>query len=81
MKQLVIDKKLNMWNNIIEKANQDLEGNKKQFWSFVGRRTKCKNKTISSMKSEAGISVLSTKGRQASNLAAALSAFRNKCGR
>ena len=52
-----------MWNNIVEKANQDFEGNKKQFWSFVGRRTKCKNKTISSLKSEAGISVSSTKGK------------------
>ena len=36
MKQLVIEKKLVMWNNIVEKANQDFEGNKKQFWSFVG---------------------------------------------
>ena len=33
--------------------------NKKQFWSFVRRRTKYKNKTISSLKSEAGISVIS----------------------
>ena len=63
VKQLVIEKKLDMWNNIVEKANQDFEGNKKQFWSFVGRRTKCKNKTISSLKSEAGISVSSTKGK------------------
>ena len=36
VKQLVIEKKLDMWNNIVEKANQDFEGNKKQFWSFVG---------------------------------------------
>ena len=43
-----------MWNNIVEKANQDFEGNKKQYWSFVGRRTKCKNKTISSLISETG---------------------------
>ena len=63
VKQLVIEKKLDMWNNIVEKANQDFEGNKKQFWSFVGRRTKYKNKTISSLKSEAGISVSSTKGK------------------
>ena len=63
VKQLVIEKKLVMWNNIVEKANQDFEGNKKQFWSFVGRRTKCKNKTISSLKSESGISVSSTKGK------------------
>ena len=63
VKQLVIKKKLDMWNNnfIVEKANQDFEGNKKQFWSFVGRRTKCKNKTISSLKSEAGISVSAPK--------------------
>ena len=46
VKQLVIEKKLDMWNNIVhvEKANQEFEGNKKQFWSFVGRRTKCKIK-------------------------------------
>ena len=56
-KELVIEKKLDMWNNIVDKANQDFEGNKKQFWSSVGRRTKCKNITISSLKSEAGISV------------------------
>ena len=63
VKQLVIEKKLDMWNNIVEKANKYFDGNKKQFWSFVGRRTKCKNKTISSLKSEAGISVSSTKGK------------------
>ena len=28
MKQLVIEKKLDMWNNIVEKANQDFEGNR-----------------------------------------------------
>ena len=63
MKQLVIEKKLDMWNNIVEKANQDFEGNKKQSESFVGRKNKCKNVTISSLKSEAGISVPSTKGK------------------
>ena len=35
VKQLVIEKKLAMWNNIVEKANQDFEGNKKQFWSVL----------------------------------------------
>ena len=54
VKQLVIKKKLDMWNNIVEKENQDFEDN---------RRTKCKNKTISSLKGEAGISVSSTKGK------------------
>ena len=63
VKQFVIEKKLDMWNNIVKKTNQDFEGSKKQFWSFVGRRTKCKNKTISSLNSEAGISVSNTKGK------------------
>ena len=63
VKQLAIKKKLDMWNNIVEKANQDFESNKKQFWSFVGQRIKCENKTISSLKSEAGISVSAPKGK------------------
>ena len=63
MKQLVIEKKLDMWHNIVEKASQDFESIKKQVWSFVSRKTNCKNKTISSLKSEAGISVSSTKGK------------------
>ena len=54
VKQLVIEKKLDMLNDVVEKANQDFEGNKKQVWSFIGRRTKCKNKMIPSLKSEAG---------------------------
>ena len=29
MKQLVIEKKLNMCNNVVEKVNQDFEGDKK----------------------------------------------------
>ena len=62
MKQLVIEKKLDMWNNVVEKANH-FEGNKKQLWSFVGRSTKCKNKTISFLKSEPAICVSSTKGK------------------
>ena len=64
VKQLVIKKKLDMWNNI-EKANQDFEGKYIRSSSsllFVELR-KCKNKTISSLKNEAGISVPSTKGK------------------
>ena len=38
VKQLVIEKKIKTWNNIVEKANQYFESNKKQFWSFVGRK-------------------------------------------
>ena len=62
MKQLANEKKLDIWNNVVEKANKDFEGNKKQFRSFVGR-TKPKNKKISSLNSEAGISVSNTKGK------------------
>ena len=40
VKQLVIEKKLNIWNEVVEKANSDFEGNRKEFWAFVGRRTK-----------------------------------------
>ena len=40
VKQLVIEKRLNIWNEVVEKANSDFEGNRKEFWAFVGRRTK-----------------------------------------
>ena len=52
-----------MRNNIVEKGKQEFEGNKKQFWSFVSTRTECKNKTISSLKSEGEIFVFSAKGK------------------
>ena len=40
VKQLVLEKKLSIWNEVVEKAISDFEGNKKEFWAFVGRRTK-----------------------------------------
>ena len=40
VKHLVMEKKLNVWNGVVEKANADFEANKEEFWSFVGRRTK-----------------------------------------
>ena len=40
VKQLVTEKKLHIWNEVVDKANSDYEGNKKEFWAFVGRRTK-----------------------------------------
>ena len=33
------------------------------FWASVGRRTKGKNKNITSLKSDAGVSVMSTRGK------------------
>ena len=51
----------NSWREVVEKANTDLNGSKKEFWAFVGRRTK--GKRIPSLKSEAGVSVTSTRGK------------------
>ena len=60
VKELIREKKLNIWREVVEKANT---GNKKEFWAFVGRRTKGKRKNIPSLKSEAGVSVTSTRGK------------------
>ena len=49
--QLFIEKMLNIWNEIVEKVNTDLHGNGKEFWDFLGRRTKDK-KYITSLKSD-----------------------------
>ena len=58
VKQLVI-----IWNEVVEKANSDFEGNRKEFWAFVGRRTKGRKGRISVLRSDAGVSVSSTKGK------------------
>ena len=36
VKQLVIEKKLNIWNELVEKVNTDFNENRKEFWAFVG---------------------------------------------
>ena len=61
VKELVREKKLIIWREVVEKANTDFDGSKKEFWAFVGRRTRKKN--IPSLKSEAGVSVTSTRGK------------------
>ena len=43
--------------------NVDFDGSRKEFWAVVGRRTKGKKKNITSLKSDAGVSVMSTKGK------------------
>ena len=44
-------------------SRKQIQGSKKEFWAFVGRRTKGKRKeNIPSLKSEAGVSVTSTRG-------------------
>ena len=44
VKQLVIEKKLNIWSELVEIVNTDFDENRKEFWAFVGRKTKGKKK-------------------------------------
>ena len=57
VKEAVRKRKLSIWNEVVEKVNADFEGSRKEFWAFVGRRTKGKYKNITSLKSKAGVSV------------------------
>ena len=50
--------------------NTDFDENRKEFWAFVGRKSKGKKKNIASLKSDTGLSLTSTRGA-----AKALSAF------
>ena len=63
VKQLVREKKLQIWNEVVDKANSGYEDNKKEFWAFVGRRTKGKKKGIVTLRNNAGVSVTGTKGK------------------
>ena len=63
VKELVVAKKLKVWNEVVEKVNTDFEGNRKMFWSFVSKKTRGKKSHISSLKSEAGSSITSVKGK------------------
>ena len=45
-----LGKKLNNWNEVLEKANSDYDGNRKEFWAFVGRRTKGRKRAISALR-------------------------------
>ena len=63
VKEAVREKKLSIWIEVFEKVNPDFEGSRKEFWAFVGRRTKGKYKNITSLKSKAGVSVSSTQGK------------------
>ena len=50
VKQLVIEKKLNIWNELVEKVNTDFDENRKEFWAFVGRKSKGKKEKYSFIK-------------------------------
>ena len=39
-----------MWKEVVEKVNVDFEGSRKEFWTFVDRRTKSKYRSIVSLK-------------------------------
>ena len=51
------------WNELFEKVNTDFDENRKEFWAFVGRKTKGKKKNIASLKSDTGMSITSTRGK------------------
>ena len=59
---LVVQKKLEIWNEVVERTNSDFEGNRKEFWAFVGRSTKGKRRGITALRNSSGVSVTSTKG-------------------
>ena len=59
----VLHKEVNNWNEVLEKANSDYDGNRKEFWAFVGRRTKGRKRAISALRNNAGVSITSTKGK------------------
>ena len=63
VKQLVIEKKLNICNELVEKVNTDFDENRKEFWAFVGRKSKGKTKNLSSLKSNTGLSLTSARGK------------------
>ena len=44
-------------------VNSDYDGNRKEFWAFVGRRTKGRKRAISALRNNAGVSITSTKGK------------------
>ena len=54
-------KKLDSWNEVIEKANKDYNENRKEFWAFVGRTSNASCKGIASLRSTSGSCVTSTK--------------------
>ena len=63
VKQLVIEKKRNIWNEIVEKVNTDFDENRKEFWAFIGRKTKGKKKNIVSITNDTAMSITSTRGK------------------
>ena len=63
VKQLVIEKRLNIWKELVEKVNTDFDENRKEFWDFVGRKSKGKKKNRVSLNSDTELSLTSTRGK------------------
>ena len=57
----LVRKKIDSWNEVIDKANKDFYENRKEFWAFVGRTSKGNRKSIVSLKSTSGSCVTSTR--------------------
>ena len=43
--------------------NTDFDENRKEFWAFVGRKSKGKKKNIASLNTDTGLSLASTRGK------------------
>ena len=56
------DIKLDIWNEVIEKANKHFHENRKEFRAFVGRTSKGSRKGIASLRNSSGSCVTGTKG-------------------
>ena len=63
IKQLVIEKKFNIWNELVEKVNPDFDEHRKDLWAFVGRKSKDKRKNIVSLRSDTALSLTSIRGK------------------
>ena len=55
VKQLIIKKKLNIWNELVEKVNTDFDEKRKEFWHLLVENQKVK-KNVASLKSDTGLS-------------------------
>ena len=45
-----MEKKLAVWNEVVEKVNSHFEVSRKEFWAFVGKKSTGKKRNIASLK-------------------------------
>ena len=53
VKHLVMEKKLNIWNGVVEKANADFEANKKELW-VEGQRVE-REELVEALRNDSGV--------------------------